>query len=121
MFCIVDLRGLQNNTNNDTNEEAFYQFFSNIEETNNFTGFFGIGLREMIDEEFLIYCSLNSSNDTNSDTEIQPLVNDNINFTSNFALRVFTGNCLYYDNVNGNWISDGVEMLGDSNHLYTHW
>ena len=110
-FCPNDLISQQG--------DSFYQFFSNINETANFTGLYGYGLREMTIEEFDIYCPVNGTG--NETIEIKPLINDNIVFLNDFGVRSFTANCMYYDKNSSEWRSDGVEMLPDTNHLFTHW
>ena len=90
-----------------------------MNETNNFIGFYGIGFREMNDAEFLIHCSNTSSN--SSSNEIKPLYHSGVEFQSGISWRGFTANCIYFDRATKDWSSDGVEMLDDTNHEYTHW
>lgn len=93
--------------------ETFYQYFSNINRTANFTGLLIVGVREMTDDELISQCQRNESIPSVFDSELQ--------FTSSFSWRGFTGNCFHFDNVIGDWVSNGVELLEDTNHEYTHW
>ena len=70
----------------------------------------------MNDDEYELNC-----NGSSNSSEIQLLYHSNVEFKSNVSWRGFTGNCLYYDPITSTWKSDGVEMLSDTNHQFTHW
>jgi len=111
-FCPNNLRP------DDENEAMFYQFFMNMSETNNFTGILGFGLREMSDDELTFNCfNLNRTHEN----IIEPAFREVVYFTADFRLRSFTANCLFYDETNNKWSSDGVEILEHTDNKYTHW
>jgi len=112
-FCPSELRA------GAEGEAGFYQFFMNMNETNNFTGVLGIGVREMVSEEFRSHCV--DGGEVNGTSRLEPVVHGNIKFTADFGLRSFTGNCLFFDEETNKWASEGVEMLEDTDHEYTHW
>lgn len=93
--------------------ETFYQYFSNINRTANFTGFMGVGVREMTNEELISHCLKNET--------IPSAFESELNFTSDFGWRGFTANCFHFDEAIDDWVSNGVELLEDTNHEYTHW
>jgi len=112
-FCPFELRA------GAEGEAGFYQFFMNMNETSNFTGVLGVGVREMVDEEFRRHCV--DGGEVNGTSRLEPVVDGNIKFTADFGLRSFTGNCLFFDEETNKWASEGVEMLEDTDHEYTHW
>jgi hypothetical protein len=57
-------------------------------------------LRELSSMDMESYCS-------NISIVNQPLINEEINFTSNYELRIYTSGCYYLDG-NDNWQSDGL-------------
>ncbi len=59
----------------------------------------------MIDKEFKLYCNNETVNDAS--IHIEPLIYNNIVFTSTFSLRSFAASCFYYNTINGKWQSDG--------------
>ncbi|CAF0876239.1 unnamed protein product, partial [Brachionus calyciflorus] len=105
-FCPEDMKKVRG--------ETYYQMSINQSEINGFKGFIGLGIREMTQEEFNLYC------DKNNTFEMVPLSRNISNFTSDFGLRVFSSACYYYDKSSGKWSSDGVEIMDDSNVHYTH-
>jgi hypothetical protein len=58
-----------------------------MSQINGFKGFVGCGIRELNESEINLYCS--SSNTINSAASI-PLVQTQVNFTSDFLLRTYT-------------------------------
>lgn len=61
-----------------------------------------VGLRELNESERLVRCS-------NTTFARPPIVDQRVNFTSNYHLRVFTSACLYLDR-NNQWKSDGLRV-----------
>lgn len=89
-----------------------YTFFLNQQSTNGYKGFVGFGIKELDKYEQKLHCS--------NKTSYLPKFKNNINFTTNFWLRVYTSGCYYIDPTTGKWSSYGVEIQSDSNERYTH-
>ncbi len=69
---------------------------------NGYKGFVGYGIRELNQNETSLYCSQN-----NQITSF-PLIDKQVNFTSDFYLRTYTSGCYYYDLNSGKWLADGM-------------
>ena len=95
--------------------ETYYQMSIDQSEINGFKGFIGFGIREMNDEEYSQFCNGNFSQ-----IKVKPLAKNMTNFTGDFGLRIFSAACYYYDTDTGKWLSDGVEIVNDTNVHYTH-
>jgi len=81
-----------------------------------FKGFVGYNIRELDSNEANLYCSKNITNKVT----ILPLIQKQINFTSDFLLRTYTSGCYYYDIQTGKWSSNGIEIYEDTNIERTH-
>jgi hypothetical protein len=88
--------------------ENIYKYFLNNEQTLNHKSLI-FGLRELNSEE---YCSNNSS------IINLPILDQNINFTSNYELRIYTSGCYYLDS-NNNYQSNGLLVGSLTNHYQT--
>jgi len=95
----------------DLNDENIYTYFLNNQQTLNYQSLI-FGLREFNSEEYLQYCSSNSS------TITLPITDRSYNFTSNYELRVYTSGCYYLDS-NNNYQSDGLLVGSATNHYET--
>jgi len=49
-----------------------------------------------------------------------PLVENQVNFTSDFYIRTFTSGCYYYDINTGKWYANGMAIYEDTNIQQTH-
>ena len=96
--------------------ESYYSFFLNASQVKGYKGFVGFGIRELNTTELSKYC-INSNSAT---LKSPPLIQNQINFTSDFKLRTFTSGCYFYDVDSGKWCSDGLEVLFDTNLEMTH-
>jgi len=83
-------------------------------QVNGFKGFVGYGIRELNSSETTSYCSNGMS--LNS----IPLIQNPVNFTSDFLIRSYTSGCYYYDTPSGKWFADGITLLNDTNIQQTH-
>ena len=97
------------------NNDSFYLFFQNMTEINGFKGFVGYGIRELNSSEMNLYCS-----NPNVIPSYVPLINTQVNFTSDFMLRAYSSGCYYYDVNTGKWNSDGMDIYEDTNLKQTH-
>jgi hypothetical protein len=96
------------------NNDSFYTLFANMSKTINFTGFIGIGIKQLLTSEFTYYC-INKSNYSieNIDNQIP------VQFTGNISVRVFLSGCYYVNKLTGLYSSYGMEVLSTSNTTYT--
>ena len=99
------------------NNESYYSFFQNVTQINGFKGFVGYGIRELNSSEFDFFCS---SNSTLTYIKSFPLIQVQINFTSDFFIRTYTSGCYYYDTNSGKWLPDGMSLLNETNIKQTH-
>jgi hypothetical protein len=104
VFCPQDLQNTF---------DSFYSFFQNKSQLNGFKGFVGFGLRELNLTEIQTYCK-------NSSSSQKFLVQNQVNFTSDFQIRAYTSGCYFYDTQTGKWSSDGMEIHSDTNIKQTH-
>jgi polycystin 1L2 len=81
---------------------------------NDFRGFIGLSLRELNSTELILYCNESSK------VKSFPLIEKKGNFTSDFMIRVYSSGCYYFDVNDGKWLSDGMEILEDTNVKQTH-
>jgi hypothetical protein len=81
---------------------------------NGYKGFVGYGIRELNQNETSLFCSQN-----NQITSF-PLIDKQVNFTSDFYLRAYTSGCYYYDVNSRKWLADGMTLLKDTNLHQTH-
>jgi hypothetical protein len=95
-----------------------------MNQTQNFTGRIGFGIRELTSLELNSYCnsSLNSYNETAPPLyrSYSPLKNKTGFFTDDIWIRIYTSGCYYYDTESNRWSSYGTEILKDSNSTHTH-
>lgn len=82
----------------------------------NVTKFIGLGLRELNETELFEFCQ----NTTYTFNITNPPLSESSNFTADFGIRTFTSGCYYLDTSTGNWSSDGVQVLHDTNYTHTH-
>jgi hypothetical protein len=92
-----------------------FRFFKNMSQVNGFKGFVGYSIRELNSNETEFYC-IAPNNKQNS----LPLIQTQVNFTSDFLVRAYTSGCYYYDVNTGKWQSDGMEIYEDSDLTKTH-
>ena len=83
---------------------------------NGYNGFVGYSLRELSRDELVIYCSANS---LLKPTQL-PLIQSQVNFTSDFMIRTYSSGCYYYDINTGKWNSYGMDIYEDTNLKQTH-
>ena len=88
-----------------------------MSQVNGFKGFVGYGIRELNESEKNSFC-LNYF--TINSLTTPPLVQNQVNFTSDFFLRTYTSGCYYYDSNTGKWLSDGLSLKKDTNIQQTH-
>jgi polycystin 1L2 len=119
-FKILDLRKSVNL------QQQSYLFFLNANQTGNFKGLIGIGIRELKNDELLTYCggikttpatppiaASVSSNGTNGTEYSRSL-------SSDFSFLSYTSGCYYMDLSTGKWSSEGVDVESDTSILFTH-
>ena len=94
------------------NNQSLYTYFIDNERTVNRRRVI-FGLRELNLREAEMFCSNASS------TEL-PVVSERVMFTSNYELRLYTSSCLYFDEENHRWKSDGMSVGPKTNHYQTH-
>jgi hypothetical protein len=97
--------------------DSYYLFFQNMSQVNGIKGFVGYGIRELNESEKNSFCLNNSSM---NNVMSPPLVQNQVNFTSDFLLRTYTSGCYYYDSNTGKWFSDGLSIEKDTNIRQTH-
>ena len=88
-----------------------------MSQVNGFKGFVGYGIRELNESEKNSFCLNNS---TTSSLTSPPLVQNKVNFTSDFLLRTYTSGCYYYNSNTGKWNADGMTIFEDTNMQQTH-
>jgi hypothetical protein len=107
IFCPINLTT--------ENSQSFYTFFANMSKTINFTGFVGIGIKQLTSNEFTNYCinqkNLYAINNIDNQTKV--------NFTGNISVRIYLSGCYYIDKLTGMYSSYGMEVLSTSNTTYT--
>ena len=99
------------------NNDNFYSFFQNSSQVNGFKGFVGYGIRELNSSETSLFCL---NNLTISNVKSLPLIQNQVNFSSDFLLRTYTSGCYYYEPYSGKWYADGMVLLQDTNIQQTH-
>ena len=82
-------------------DENIYNYFLNNQQTSNHQSLI-FGLRELNSTELNHYC-------LNFSLINPPIINQRINFTSNYELLMYTSGCYYLD-ANYNWQSDGLTV-----------
>jgi len=92
-----------------TNESIYIYFIDNQQAVNHQSIIFG--LRELKSMEIIDFCS-------NSSIQNLPMLNQRLNFTSNYQLRIYTSGCYYLDS-NNQWKSDEVLVGPLANHYQT--
>ena len=90
----------------------FHSFFFDNEQTRNHESLV-FGLRELNSSEMHLYC-LNNNSQMNP-----PITNERFNFTSNYALRVYSSGCYFLDE-NNEWNDRGLRVGNKTNHDQTH-
>ena len=96
----------------------YYMLFANKNQTNGRQGKVGLGFRELNETELETYCSSVALLSLNNMTK-PPMLSNNLTFTYSFSLRAYSSGCYYIDST-GAWLSDGVEVLEDTNMDFTH-
>jgi len=106
------------NYNKDLTRQS-YLVFLNSEKFKQYKGFVGLGLRELVNDEFTQYC-------LNKITPIKPpyftqLQNSNrYLLASDFYFLAYSSGCYYIDQSTGKWSSYGLEVESDTALSYTH-
>jgi hypothetical protein len=77
----------------------------------------GYGIRELNSSETSLFCI---NNLTNSNVKSLPLIQNQVNFSSDFLLRTYTSGCYYYETNTGKWYGDEMVLLQDTNIQQTH-
>jgi len=90
----------------------FHSFFFDNEQTRNHESLV-FGLRELNSSEMHLYC-LNNNSQMNP-----PITNERFNFTSNYALRVYSSGCYFLDE-NNQWNDRGLRVGNKTDHDQTH-
>ncbi|CAF4397681.1 unnamed protein product, partial [Adineta steineri] len=80
--------------------DGIYRYFIDNQQTPGHQSLI-FGMRELNSTEINNYCLNNSSINTSL-----PIIDESINFTSNYELRIYTSGCYYLDE-NNDWKSDG--------------
>lgn len=117
LFCPSDLQ-ISTNYN-----MSCYKFF--IKSAGDYMGLAGFSVRQLSDSELSTYCSTPGSKPTNPPAPTATNTTGNStnvtnSFTADYSFLSFTSGCYYLDVPTGRWISDGVEVLDDTNAYYTH-
>ena len=81
---------------------------------NGFKGLVGFSIRELSVTEKDLYCNGTLS------LKSFPLIQNQVNFSSNFMIRAYSSGCYYFDVNNGKWFSDGMEIFEDTDVKQTH-
>jgi hypothetical protein len=98
-----------------SHNELIYRIFISPKSINGFKGQLVYGVRELDLNEHNNYCI------NNLNASISALASNNFtNFTDNFEILSYLSGCYYIDTQTGKWSSSGMEILEDSNTLYTH-
>ena len=97
-----------------------FRFFKNMSQVNGFKGFVGYSIRELNSNETEFYCITPNTKQTTIQINSFPLIQTQVNFTSDFLVRAYTSGCYYYDVNTGKWQSDGMEIYEDSDLTKTH-
>jgi polycystin 1L2 len=90
--------------------DSLYRYFIDNQHTADHQAVI-IGLRELNSTEMKRQCS-------NASKNILPIVNERMNFTSNYQLRIYTSGCYYLDS-NNQWKADGLRVGPLTNHYQT--
>ena len=48
-----------------------------------------------------------------------PLINEQVLFTADYELRLYTSSCVYFDEKTEEWKSDGMKVGSETNHYQT--
>lgn len=81
----------------------------------------GFSIKEMNFEEHDKYCMNSKLDRLLNDTLISQMPSSIDNGTTlNFELRIFSSGCYYLDKTTGEYSSEGVDILEDSNFTHTH-
>jgi hypothetical protein len=92
------------------NSDPIYLFFLNINQTNSWKGSVGIGFRQLNKRENDLYCKRNYR-----EHATKPPVSDDFYNTESVQLRIYSSGCYYIDTDSGEWKTDGMEVLPDTN------
>ena len=84
---------------NNTSEDHLYRYFLDNEQTANHQSLI-FGIRELNSTEITRFSS----------SEVLPLFTEPVVFTSDYKLRLYTSSCLYFDEDNQQWKSDGMRV-----------
>ncbi|CAF1645338.1 unnamed protein product, partial [Adineta ricciae] len=96
-------------SNKHLTNDYLYQYFLDNQQTLNHQSLI-YGIRELNSTEFNIYCLNNSSS--------IPIIEEKVNFTSNYEIRIYTSGCYYLDE-NNQWNSNGLIVGSNTNHYET--
>jgi hypothetical protein len=107
--------------------DTFYLFYTSMASINGYKGYIGFSITELNDTELGIFdCNNKSSiNDINNqnkliDTRINNNYANQTGFSQNFYFRIYASGCYYLDPITNIWMSDGVDILPDSNLTHSH-
>ena len=96
-----------------------YLLFLNSKELNNYQGFIGLGLRELLNDEMTQYCS-NSIKQNKPPSYVQQTNSNKYLLTSDFYFVAYISGCYYIDQSTGKWSSNGLKVMNDTTLTYTH-
>ena len=94
--------------------KTYYELFSNMSNTLNFTGDISIGLKQLNLKESEYFCLNDSFNNSDLNYVINNIDKD-YNKISNISSRVLLSGCYYIDKNTGTYSSFGMEILESSN------
>jgi hypothetical protein len=106
------------NYNKDLTRQS-YLVFLNSEKFKNYQSFVGLGLRELVNDEFTQYC-LNKIKPIKPPYFIQQQNSNRYLLTSDFYFLAYSSGCYYIDQSTGKWSSYGLEVESDTTLSYTH-
>ncbi len=118
---------------NDSNNDSFYQVFFSINQTQLFKGYIGFGIKQidlssLQNDKNNSICNSYHVNNNNSNADLvnkiislestdSSIVENRIN-NMTLWVRIFLSACYYIDK--GLWLSDGLNVLADTNVTHTH-
>ena len=110
LFCPSDLVNEQN--------DSFYLIFANMSSVNGYKGYVGFSIIEIDTSQ--LDCHNKSNNPVDKLINLTQNQTVNRNFSDNYWLRIYSSGCYYIDKTTNEWISNGMEILSDTNVTHTH-
>ena len=114
--------------------DTFYLFFMNMSRINGFKGYIGLAIKEIHNQSYFNELNCTRKNVSNElildryleleelNQQVDPtsINNQTIVFSNNFWIRTYSAGCYYIDPITSNWLSEGVDILFDTNSTHTH-